>query len=131
MSAIDSLLCAASDGDIQTVEKILSADPTLANAPGPHPYWGGFPYPLHCAAEWGRTDVVKLLLEKGADVNPPSDRYDGWTPLLCAIGKRRAEVAEMLLRAGARVDIFAACALGDVAAVTRMAPEHVNDIGPN
>jgi ankyrin repeat protein len=37
------------------------------------------PRTLHQAAATGDTDVVKLLLAKGADVNAKED--DGWTPL--------------------------------------------------
>ncbi len=50
--------------------------------------------PLHAAAEWGRIEVVRLLLEAGAEPNAVD--LNGVTPTGLAIGKGHTEVAELL-----------------------------------
>lgn len=54
------------------------------------------------AVEKGRTDLVKLQLEAGMDVNV--DLFDGNTPLHIAAGSDQREVARLLIRAGADVN---------------------------
>ena len=66
---------------------------------------------LHRAAREGRADVVRLLLEEGADPNAPDD--SGVTPLHAAArghdwdqeatGAARGEIAELLLNKGANL----------------------------
>ena len=64
--------------------------------------------PLHTAARFFRPKIVSFLIEKGADVNPKTDM--GRTPLAEALATCRqiniaqvAEIAEMLIKAGAEV----------------------------
>ena len=57
--------------------------------------------PLHLAAINGRTDVCRLLLESGADLDAPS--FMG-TPLHVAARGGREEVARLLIEAGADVN---------------------------
>lgn len=57
---------------------------------------------LH-AADYGQTEVVKFLIEKGANVNIV-DEY-GICPLLAAIWEGHAETAEVLLKSGAKKDM--------------------------
>src|SRR5262249_34493742 len=52
------VLRAAAKGETGVVASMLEEDPKLANAKGPHPYWGGQPRALQVAAEWGRAEVV-------------------------------------------------------------------------
>jgi len=59
--------------------------------------------PLSWAAGYGRLDVVKVLIEKGADVN--DNGRDGWTPLMSAVKKGHSQVAELLIEKGASVEI--------------------------
>jgi ankyrin repeat protein len=47
----------------------------------------------------GHAEVVKALLEKGADVHAKDN--DGWTPLLQAYDQGRDDIATMLLANGA------------------------------
>lgn len=54
---------------------------------------------LHGAAVKGFTDIVVLLLDKGADVNAKAN--DGTTALMVASQYRHAEVVELLKRYGA------------------------------
>jgi ankyrin repeat protein len=63
------LLAASFEGNADAVRTLLDEDALAARARGPHPVWDGEPLPLHVAAEWGRTDVVRLLLAARRD--PP------------------------------------------------------------
>ena len=92
---------------------MLAAVPTLVNAVGPHPFWGGRPQALHVAIETTRREVIDLLLEHGADVNGANDEYDHWSPLMIAINKRTPAVQDALIARGARVGLLEALMLGD------------------
>ena len=59
--------------------------------------------PLTIAAENGRADTVRLLLEHGAKVNQTDGEGD--TPLLCAILNGRVDCVQALLEAGADTTI--------------------------
>jgi ankyrin repeat protein len=67
---------------------------------------------LHNAAYWGKASIVRLLLERGADVDARDERFDG-TPLAFATvgsGEQEGtpgewtETVRLLLEAGARRD---------------------------
>ena len=109
-------------GDRAAVAAALDLDGGAVDEPGPHPRWGGRPAPLQLAAERGRLEIARLLLERGADVEGPVQGYD-WSPLQLAAHWRRRELAELLLAHGARLDIAAAALLGDAAAVARLLHE--------
>ena len=91
---------ATKDGDLQTVETLLSLgfDP---NAPvDGHGY-----RPLWYAISWGRIEVVELLLAAHADPNPKlvnSPIYA--TPLRLALQLGNLQIASDLIEAGAHVD---------------------------
>lgn len=64
---------------------------------------------LALACEYGIAPTVRWLLDHGADVNAPSARdytpsARGYTPLMWASLRGHAEIAGLLLAAGARVD---------------------------
>ncbi len=120
---ISRLLLAAAHGDVERARVLLDEDPTLVSATGPHPFWGGAPLALQVAAEWGEMEVVRLLLDRGADVDACPDTYAGWPPLLLAWNRGHHEVVTFLLERGATVDLFAAAALGDVDRVRALLAE--------
>lgn len=58
---------------------------------------------LHMAVQKGRCDIIKMLLEAGADVNQ-MDQGSGRSPLHWAVEYQSCSAAELLLRYGAGVD---------------------------
>ncbi|TAL27556.1 MAG: hypothetical protein EPN97_16955 [Alphaproteobacteria bacterium] len=75
-----------------------------AQGSNPNTHDNNYVYPLHKAAASGEMDVVKALVEHGADVNVRTrDTED--TPLHMAIRNGRRGVAEYLVQRGARIDI--------------------------
>lgn len=60
--------------------------------------------PLHLAAAGGHNDVMKLLLEHGANVNSIAKDKNRGTPLHWAVGGRRLGPAKILVEAGANIN---------------------------
>lgn len=85
---------ALKNGDIEQVKAIIDKDKSLANQMLPSGR-----YPLCYAADYGQTDVIEFLAQRGADVNA-SDKY-GISPLLAAIYEGHTESVRMLLKKGA------------------------------
>jgi ankyrin repeat protein len=134
MPTIDELFSASRAGDAIAARRLLEASPQLASERGRHPAWGGEPTALHVAVENERIDIVRLLLDAGADPNPPSESYDGWTPLLIAATREAAPIVQLLLTRGAPVGAWEASALGDVvklAVLLDEAPSLAAARGPN
>lgn len=91
---------AAASGDLGRTRALLAHDPSLVDACSPD----GFS-PLGLAAFFGRPDVLKILLNEGADPNAPSRNAMQVTPLHSATANREPALSlrlvETLLRAGA------------------------------
>lgn len=58
--------------------------------------------PLTNMAQWGKTEIVKLLLEKGADPNAQDEQ--GWTALLLAAKENYPDIVKLLLDKGTNLN---------------------------
>jgi uncharacterized protein len=92
------LLDAAKRGDVTAVRTLLAAGADVNAASG-----DGLT-PLHVAAEAGRLDVVKVLLDAKATVDSRT-RIGQYTPLHLAAGNARTDVVQALLAAGANAKL--------------------------
>lgn len=101
---VDSISLACRIGDVDRVRAFLDADPSLLYTRTPT--WddhGEGATLLHIAASRNRIDVVKLLIERGADVNTKG----GWwvvTPLHWAADNGHTEIVRLLIEHGADVN---------------------------
>jgi RNA polymerase sigma factor (sigma-70 family) len=94
---------AARKGDIDRVRELIDADPTLVNRNNEYnSYYTGSGSVLSNAAAGNHLDIVRLLLERGADPNFPQE---GIAPhggaLYAAVGQDNYEMAKLLLDRGA------------------------------
>ena len=92
---------------------------------------------LQSATLAGRVEVVEWLLDHGADANSPAPlpvRVIGGalelvffvTPLCATRMTRRQEISALLLRRGAKEDVFTAAFLGDLPLVRRLLSERAS-----
>src|SRR5215831_6265357 len=94
---------AASIGDLDRVRELLDQDSTLANRASEYvTYYVGSGTPLKNAAARGHIEIVKLLLDRGADPNLPEE---GIAPrghaLYSAVVYEHPEIVKLLLEHGA------------------------------
>ncbi|HEY7115370.1 MAG TPA: ankyrin repeat domain-containing protein [Tepidisphaeraceae bacterium] len=91
---------AARVGDLGRVRELLDQDPSLANQVSEYVF--GVGSPLQNAAGGGHLEIVRLLLERGADPNLPEE---GIAPhgraLYSAVYHGHHEIARLLLERGA------------------------------
>jgi ankyrin repeat protein len=97
------LCTAAHRGDLPRVRELLDRDPGAANRVSDYiTYYAGSGSPLRNAALGGHLEVVRLLLERGAD---PNQREEGIAPRGAALYEAAARghhaVVELLLEQGA------------------------------
>mmetsp|Transcript_92565 Transcript_92565/g.247555 ORF Transcript_92565/g.247555 Transcript_92565/m.247555 type:complete len:175 (-) Transcript_92565:89-613(-) len=57
--------------------------------------------PLHVATAKGSAEIVRILLDSGADPNATHPEMDGWTPLHIACKMNNYLLVELLLEGGA------------------------------
>ena len=95
----EDLCNAARDGNIEEVTRLLSSGMLDINC-----VTGSLATtPLWQAAKYGHTDVVILLLKRGAEIN--KGLINGQTPLHIAADWGHIDVVQLLLDNGAEVDI--------------------------
>lgn len=94
---IEKLVDAIAKGKIDVVNKLIDSGINV-NA-----RCSAGTAPLHVAIMYNRIDIVKALLEAGADPNMPgNEKYPGWTnPLKNAISDRRPALVALLKQYGA------------------------------
>ncbi len=93
-----SLLEAARSGNVNDVKVYVRRDPEALHRPN---NWGF--YPIHLAADHGHSEVIRVLLRAGADVNMPHLKVQA-TPLQYAAMQGHLDAVRTLIAAGARVD---------------------------
>ena len=114
----DALLIAANKGDVEAVKKCLGAGANIESEldflrhvePEDYPDHdaaGNDLTPLILACRHGHFEVVKLLVERGAELN--SDQVE--TPLNLAVNNGDLRLAEFLISKGAKVNSSAASPL--------------------
>jgi ankyrin repeat protein len=112
-SEIRSMLCAALKGDVDRVRILAGREPNLIRAE----YW--YTQPLHFAVREGHADVVRTLLELGAD---PSYRRYAHEPLAVVARDRGHQVVARIIEdargalglGGEPQEVHTAAAAGDV-----------------
>jgi len=90
-------LAAVFVADTGRVRSLLARHPHLATTPD-----GRGDQPIHHASRNGDTEIVRLLIEHGADVNAKNPR--GHTVLYCAGGHGHLDCLLLLLKEGADRD---------------------------
>lgn len=111
---LPSIIAAVKLGNIEQVQDILEGDISQRDACTPQ----DGATPLMFSAMLGNFHIVKMLVEKGCNVNA-QDVISGWTALMQAIFRGQKEVAVYLIHAGADVTIPAksGCTAFDMASV--------------
>ena len=94
---------ASATGSTPRVRELLNNEPELANAFSPD----GFT-PLGYASFFGNLETARVLLDKGAQINVPSNNFLKAVPLRSASVAGHLEIAKLLIDRGADVN-----ALGD------------------
>ncbi|KAJ5914570.1 hypothetical protein N7504_003453 [Penicillium tannophilum] len=89
---------AARNGSIKIVEILHDYGPDI-NVSTQTQNWT----PLNVAAHLGHAEVIKFLIEKGADISKPNST--GWTPVYSAAEGGHLEVVKILVGNGADIDI--------------------------
>jgi hypothetical protein len=128
---VGAFLRAVGDGEIEKVRAALDAAPQLANAVGPHPYWGGRPQPLHVAIETKRRDMFDLLLAAGADPSGRNEDYDHWSPLMLTFSRDQPEMRTTLIARGAHIGLAEALLMQDDARVAALLNDGLPGVAPN
>lgn len=90
----------AKQGNVEKLQTMITADPNLLKATDAN-YFDCTP--LHIAAENDKTEVIRLLLNAGAEVNARDSR--GATPLILTGKKTPGESAALLLKAKADINV--------------------------
>ena len=97
-------LCQAkTQGEILLLNRLLGAEINIANSSGRTPLHIAICTGAGAAGGGSRVDMVKALLDGGADPNRADN--SGQTPLHCAAGLGLLDIVSMLLEAGAKPNV--------------------------
>lgn len=117
MQTIEELVKAVEKGDERRVRALLDADPALVR----ERHEGATA--LHFAAIGNGTQVVDVLIERGADLDAKDDEFHA-TPVGWANEGGRTSMVHHLVERGAKVDLHRAAAYGLTDHVRRLLREH-------
>jgi ankyrin repeat protein len=128
------LINAVHAGDLETMRKVLDRHPDLVNAGADLPR---IDRPIdtvamrliHLAIAEAKIDVLRLLIERGADLN--ARNADGRLPLHDCFELNHDDFAKILLDAGAVPDVCAAAAYGmhdQLQQILQSDPANANDL---
>lgn len=128
------LINAVHAGDLETIRKILNSHPELVNAstdlhPEMRPSDTLTMRLIHVAIAEAKIDVLRLLIERGADLN--ARNASGRTPLHDCFELNHDDYAKILLDAGAVPDVCAAAAYGmhgQLEQILQSDPKQANDL---
>lgn len=90
-------------GDVDVLDACLAEDASRLHMPSPDGWT-----PLHLAAHFGRENVARDLVARGADVHAVSKNAEANTPLHAAAAGAQPALVRFLVDAGAEVDRRAA-----------------------
>jgi len=99
-SSTDDLFAAIEKNDIQKVKYLIDINADV-NARDPYTSMT----PLMVAAYDGYTEIAKLLIEKGAEVNAKGGVEMDMTPLIFAASQDRLNMVRLLIEHGANVNV--------------------------
>ena len=100
-SKVTQTLEAACNGDKKTIQTLIKQDTRLVNSQSKEIQTT----PLHLAAHRGYSDIVKFLIDAGADVNAKEGNYSKSTPLHWAAKEGNLQVVKLLVENGAKLDV--------------------------
>jgi ankyrin repeat protein len=92
----EALTCAIEDNDTATASSLISSGSVNLNVE---------PWPLHCAAELGRVEIMTMLLDAGADINAVDENQDQYTACHAAIWGNHIDALKLLVERGANLGV--------------------------
>ncbi len=95
---IQSMRAAIKMGSLDRVKELLAKNKELLDVDTPFGSW------LHVAADQGRMDIAKYLIECGMDVNR-NGGISGGNPIHSAARNGRLDIIELLYHNGAKFDV--------------------------
>lgn len=98
-AGISTLMSATANNDIEGVRFFSEAGPSIINQRNK-----GGATSLHIACREGNFDIVKILIDNGANVNIVDN--EGWSPLMRASLASNAKIVELLLKNGAKAQLL-------------------------
>jgi uncharacterized protein len=101
-AAKDAILYAATTGDVAALARLVATEGSAAVRLDDNPEELTA---LHLAAAAGRLEVVNYLLSPAVGADPRAARINNFTPLHSAAMKGHAAICDVLLRAGAGVNV--------------------------
>lgn len=119
----EPLIVAARKGLCEIASLLLDhgAGPNAPGDYGPDSAHTGVERPLHWAAGHGQHEMVRLLLERGAEVDGCLERF---TPLQSAARAGQKPICDTLLARGARMSVFVCAAMGTLDEMHRLLQEN-------